>query len=143
MALIYAPVLPADQTVTSRMVDLTAATADVATEETTTSTSYTNLATVGPAVTPASGVTQDQIITVQSLQTNTTSTSYAYMSPAVSGATAIDDDSNQTIGDGGLATHSRQTLASAVASGSTHSAKYKANANTGDFIRRRIIAVAL
>src|SRR5438132_1901438 len=56
--------MPGDGSVGSRQVNLTKATADVAASETTTSTSYGDLTTVGPFVTLTPGVAQTHFVTV-------------------------------------------------------------------------------
>lgn len=135
-----------DQSLTSRMVALTGATADVATQETSTSTTYANLATTGPAVSPASGVTQNQLI-IHTAQGGNSSGNRHYSSVAIAGASAVDADSGQgswntgSVGDG---THGSPIFVTAQASGATHTMKYRSDTSgTGRWARRRILAVPL
>ena len=63
------------------------ATADVATNQGTTSVTYTDLGTVGPAVTVTTGT--KALVIVSALAYNNTSGSQSLMSAAVSGATTL------------------------------------------------------
>ena len=134
----------ADQTVTSRMVDLTAQTAAVATSETTTSTSYTDLATAGPAVTLSPGVTQDHFLTLSSLLSNNTLDTAAIASVAIAGAAAVDADAAFREGNANARVLSaKSVLAVAQTSGATHTMKFRAGGGTMAAQLRRIIGVAL
>jgi hypothetical protein len=119
-------------------------TADVVTQESTTSTSYTDLTTSGPAVTLTLTNGQSCLVCVQALQWNTLQ-NWSYMSFAVSGATTLSAaDAN------GALTHaevnyrgssSRWTVFTATAAGShTFTAKYKCDsAGSAVFSNRRLI----
>ena len=131
-----------NQQITSAMVNLTAQTADVATQETTTSTSYTDLATGGPAVTLSPGVTQDQRLDVAGSIANGSAAAYSYMSIAIAAAAAADGDSARHAITT-LLVSSRGTLATAVASGGVHTAKYRVTANTGTYAERRSMGMAI
>lgn len=126
---------------------ITSGTQTVTTSETTTSTSYTDLATSGPAVTLSPGSSTTQVITVMSGTQNSdgTVTTKSYASVAIAGAAASDNDAaiGSFGGSGNGETQSKATLASGVASGSTHTMKYKVNAGTGTFDQRRIIAFTI
>ena len=123
---------------------LTAATADVATSETTTSTTYTDLATSGPAVTLSPSDTKDHIIAVGGDVINNTAGVRSHMSPSIAGAAAADVDSYANSGDGNNKNKAMfWTLALAVASGSTHTCKYRVPSGTGTFFDRRIVAHTL
>jgi len=137
-----------DQTVTSRMVDLAWLSADVATSETTTSTSYTNLATTGPAVTPIPGVTQDQLISVGATAQFSVNVgaNVAYMAPSISAATALDKDGAAAVANASISSGAKanfETLAASVPSGSVHTSKYRVTGGTGGFDNRRAWAVPL
>lgn len=113
---------------------LTAGTADVALDETTTSSIFTNLATSGPAVTLSPGATKDHVIAISATMF-CTSTGFAYMSVAVAGAAAV--GANGVIVGNSANVYfmgSRTTLATAQANGATHTVKYKVSgAGTADF----------
>ena len=136
-----------DQGVTSRMLNLTAITADVTANETTTSTTYTDLATSGPANTVSSGVTQDHLITI-SAQGKPANSGFAYINVAVAAAAPSSGDATEAlVGTSGAAANyalaSRSVLASAVATGAVHTMKYRVSTGTGEFAQRRVITVAL
>jgi hypothetical protein len=118
---------------------ITSATADVTTAETTSSTSYTDLTTSGPAVTITPGRTTDQMILIKSDISNSAS-DRTFMSVAIAGAAAVDANAIQSSGTTGYGGH---ILTTAVANGSTHTAKYKVNSGTGTFVNRRISAFTL
>ena len=134
----------AGQIVFSGQSTIVSSTADVATSETTTSTTYTDLATSGPAITLTPGRTTDQMIFVTSRGSNNTASNGWIMSPAIAGAAA--SDTNALIGAGAAGAEFRfsaATLAASVANGSTHTAKYRVTGNTGTFLDRRISAFTL
>lgn len=126
---------------THSAVALTSGTQDVTTSESTSSTSYTDLATSGPAVTLSPGATLSHLITVSALMNNGSGNSY--MSVAIAGASAQDVDAAYHVQASNGSVQERSTLAASVASGSTHTAKYRASAGTAQFVNRRLIAVAL
>jgi len=139
-------VVIANQSVLSRMVALTSSSADVATAETTTSTSYTNLATSGPANTLTSGVTQNHLIHYNSAGFTTASGNVELRhSVAIAGATALDADSNQvnTGANNEATSGGHHALAAAQASGAVHTSKYKVASGTCGWRTRRQSAVAL
>jgi predicted secreted protein len=121
--------------------------ADVATSQGTTSSSYTDLTTVGPAVTVHLEPGQKCEVTVYARQLGDAGTTGPRMSFAVSGAetiaasdtNALEQDNTQ--GTGG----SRSTIFTATTGGTyTFTAKYKrTNATTATFADRRIIAKPL
>lgn len=134
----------ADGAVTSRKVNLTVGTADVATSQTTTSTSYTDLATVGPAVTLSPGITQEHLIHISARMQNDTDGARTHISVAIAGAAAVDADGAEfTTVTNQPGTYGRSILASAVASGSTHTMKYKVASGIGTYFHRRIIGMAI
>lgn len=130
-----------DQLVTSRMADLTISEATVLTNETTTSTSYVDLTTVGPAVTLTPGVVQDHLLiyTVACF----TSSGGANSSISIAGAAASDNDLTQNNVVNQRMTGTSLKLATAQASGATHTAKYRVSGGTGAFNQRRVVGIAL
>lgn len=120
---------------------ITSASQDVTTAETTTSTSYTDLATSGPAITLSPGASTDQILAVGAGGSDVvTSASNQYASVAIAGAAAADANAHVhgEAGDGGRGQASRITRATSVANGSTHTMKYRTSAGTGGWQNRRI-----
>ena len=134
-----------NQQITSAMVNLTHSTADVGTGETTTSTSYTDLATSGPAITLSPGVTQDHWISFSAWLSRSATASNSNMSISVAGAAAdtggILRDDNDAVGQPHTAERSR--LATTQASGATHTTKYLTGAGTGQWQDRRVLGMAI
>lgn len=122
---------------------LSAAKASVATSQTTASTSYTDLATVGPAVT----VTTSTRALVFIMADLGNATGWARMSVAVSGATTIAaSDGERALSHSASVLHRSgiTILELALNAGSnTFTAKYKATAGTSTFADRTIIVVPL
>jgi hypothetical protein len=121
------------------------ASARVETEQNTTSTSYTDLTTAGPAVTITTGTKALVILTTEGFLT---SGNVQYMGFAVSGATTIStsDDTalNYQNGSGNQTRASCVTRLSSLTAGSnTFTAKYKVNGGTGYFAKREIIVIDL
>ena len=124
------------------------ATATVATNETTTSTSYTDLATAGPAVTITTGT--KALVIVNAGLYNPTSGTTASMSYAVSGATTVGASDTWRLLSGAWtganvvpwiragATY----LATGLTAGSnTFTAKYAVSAGTAYFRERTIVVI--
>jgi hypothetical protein len=131
-----------DQTVTGRMVHLGAQTNAVATAETTTSTSYADLATSGPALTITPGVTQDHLLHVHAYAAMTTAgtVSDVLASVAIAGAAALDANAMGNTGNNNQAGYGGNTvLAAAQSSGATHTMKYRVSGQTGNFIFRKLV----
>lgn len=125
---------------------ITSGTQDVTTAETTTSTTYTDLATAGPAVTLSPGRATDQVIEFQATQYITSGIGSPAASVAIAGAAAADVDAalgpNNSVSLG-LKVGSK-VLALAVANAATHTLKYKVvTGGTGSFANRRIIAYTI
>lgn len=122
-----------------------AATATVATSEGTTSTSYTDLATVGPSVTCATGVLALVIISCN--MSNNTTNSAAFMSFAVSGATTIAAATSRGIIRDGMNANnsfrvSEAKLVTLTAGNNTFTAKYASGAaSTANFVDRDITVI--
>lgn len=117
----------------------------VATQETTTSTSYTDLATVGPEVThvvPASGEVK---VTIRCGASNGNSNAYAFASVALSGGNTVaaSDDfcwSNRDDGTTSYIETAQVLVLTGLTPGSTtFTMKYKVNAGTGTYYRRAIL----
>jgi hypothetical protein len=125
-----------------------ASTVDVTTNQSTTSTSYADLATVGPAVSLVLASGQKALINVSARAVHSAGgTQAAVGSFAVSGAATIaaaDVDGFETNALT-TTTNSRATIFTAGATGTfTFTMKYKViNGGTGSFFNRRISAVAL
>lgn len=119
--------------------------ADVTTNQTTSTTTYTDLATTGPAVTLDLVAGQTVLVTVQcrSAVSPTSTTFQANMSFAVSGveSLAAADANAAENTDTASATVTRSTPYTAAVTGShTFTAKYRVlNATTGNWLNRRII----
>ena len=113
--------------------------------ETTASTSYTNLATAGPAVTVTTGTAA--LVIVSAVIANNTSGIRSFMGYAVSSATTIaaTDVAALTFDDFGpnsLSHLSFTILETGLTAGSNvFTAKYRAEANTASFDNRRISVI--
>lgn len=138
---------PASQSSGSAGLTITSSTQDVTTSETTTSTSYTNLATTGPAVTLSPGGSTTQIIGYSSAMKYNGGGDLAMISPSIAGAAASDVDAQAISSEPTAGTSERggnSLLASGVGNGSTHTLKYKSKGgNTATFSNRRIYAFTI
>lgn len=121
--------------------------ASVDTNETTASTSYTDLATAGPSVTLTTGTRALVILSCQMQNSDVNAaTSMGY---SVSGATTVAaSDASRILVQEPVANHafamSRIFLHTGLNAGSnTFTAKYKVGAGTGSFIYRQLMVVAL
>ena len=120
--------------------------ADVATEQTTTSTTYTDLATVGPAITMSPGLTTNQIISVSAkMWCGPAAAPGLFSSVAIAGAGALDVDAANIDSAASAAppivSSMRMVRAPSVADGATHTMKYRVGSSTGTFVNRRIIGM--
>ena len=124
--------------------------ATVATSQGTTSATYTDLATAGPAVTVTTGT--KALITVSAELYNTTANGGSYMSFAVSGATTVAAADLYSVSMGPVAATvadaigaSRVTLLTGLTAGSNvFTAKYRRlNAGTATFANRTISVIDL
>ena len=119
------------------------ATATVATAQSTTSTSYTDLATAGPAVTLTTGT--KALIIVTSAIYGAVNGATCYFSYAVSGATTI-AASDTTSGNQPRTDQYRfsvASLATLTAGSNTFTMKYRAGASTANFADRNIFVMNL
>ena len=119
------------------------ATATVATSQTTTSTSFTDLATPGPAVTVTTGT--KALVTVSAYLVNS-GTQRTFMSVTVSGATTLsasDTRSLMTYITGGqeLCMSFTVLLTGLTAGSNTFTAKYRVGFSTGTFYNRDISVI--
>lgn len=119
----------------------------LSTAQTSTSTSYTDLATVGPDVVVTTGTSA--LVVVSAQMSNSTTAELVFMSWAVSGATTVSADDAWALAfasnPGGQAMHASSVYkATSLTSGSnTFRAKYKATGGTGTWSRRSIIVIGL
>jgi len=113
---------------------------NVATSQTTTSTSYTDLATVGPTATVTSIGTKALVI--WACTQSTTSGSCA-SSPAVSGSTTTAAaDSHGTVGSDSGRTAIGWAFFTITPGSNTYTLKYRVTGGTGTFLDRRMMVWA-
>lgn len=131
----------------SRKLNLTIQTTTVATSEFTTSTSYTDLATTGPAVTITTGIVQEHMLYPETWERQNLigGGNYVLMSIAIAGAAAVDGHGPH---HEGLSAEARLgagwgKLAASQSSGATHTAKYRVTGQEGVFENRKLTGVAL
>lgn len=124
--------------------------ATVGTSQTTTSTSYTDLATGGPAVTVTTG--SKALVIVTATMANNSSNAYSYMDFAVSGATtrSASDSTAAIVRQTGASSGQNQeirlssaSVVSLTAGSNTFTSKYRVSGGTGTFINREIIVINL
>lgn len=117
----------------------------IVTSETTTSTAYTDLATVGPTVTVTTG--QLALVIWGAQLTNNTPNVSSRVSVDVSGASSIPADDVRGLAydpatAGGVLQCSHAVFYDDLISGSnTFTLKYRVGAGTGTFLRRRLIVL--
>lgn len=118
---------------------ITPQSAAVATSQTTTSTSYTDLTTSGPAVTIATGTSA--LITLSSY---ITPSNQSWVSVAVSGATTTAASDTNGMGTY-VSSHVTRTfkMTGLTAGSNTFTMKYKSGGGTSTFLSRDITVVAL
>lgn len=116
--------------------------ATVATSQTTTSGSYVDLATTGPAVTVTTGVSASVDITAQLVNSGA---SFSFVGIAVSGATTIAAPAvnGEFLSEGTNDIQAtRRVLVTGLTAGSnTFTLKYKVSGGTGTFLQREIIVI--
>lgn len=116
--------------------------AAVATSQTTTSTSYTDLATAGPAVTEVTGTRA--LVCISARIENSVAGGESWMAVTVSGASAVAAADGLGLGfqsytGGGKARIGMPIIYSGLTEGSnTFTAKYRVSTGTGTFVNRRI-----
>jgi hypothetical protein len=116
----------------------------VSTSETTTSTTYTDLATNGPAVTTT--VSQRALVVVCTQSSNGTALASTRMSFDVSAPTSLAANDNFSLGHSAGANDailaSYVVFITTLTSGSnTFTAKYRVSAGTGTWLNRRILVL--
>ena len=121
------------------------ASAQVNTQQSTTSGSFTDLATAGPAVTLTTGT--KALVIVDCVSLNTTNQVGAFMGCEVTGASSVSastNDSAQTFSGNEFATRTKAIRYTGLTAGSnTFTAKYKVEGNTGTFEKRNIFVMDL
>lgn len=123
----------------------------VATSQTTTATSYSDLATAGPAVTVTIGSTGKALIAVHSSIANATSAVASLVGYAISGATTLAASDTTAIGytssisGAGLRAGATQLITGLTAGSTTFTAKYRMDPGTGpaSFADRRLMVTPL
>ena len=120
----------------------------VATQETTTSTSYTDLTTTTDTVTVTIGASGMAMVLLYAAIGNTTAGAISYVSYAVSGANTIAASDAQSLyfqiasGAGNAGASGTMFFLTGLATGSTtFKMKYRVSANTGNFANRRIAVI--
>lgn len=141
----------ADATITPDHLATGADAATVATSQTTASTSYTDLATVGPAVTVTIGANGLALVIMYAHMANATDTADCRMGFVVSGASTVAvSDTTALIrrasdaSAAGVGASSAVHLVEGLTPGSnTFTSKYRVNAGTGTFLNRVIAVIPL
>jgi hypothetical protein len=118
----------------------------VATSETTTSSTYTNLATAGPAVAVVIGATGKALVSIHSAIANASFPLASYYGFAVSGASSIAASDSTAIGftstyaGAGIRTGTTILVTGLSAGSTTFTAKYRMDPGVGPatFVDRRI-----
>jgi hypothetical protein len=131
--------------VRDELLALQATSASIATAETTTSTTYVDLATVGPAITISTSTTV--LVFIQATM-SVNGVFNAFMGAAVSGATTLgasDTDAVNVVSS--VANHTdRQGVAFRItgltAGSNTFTAKYRVSGGTGSFANRHMVLIA-
>lgn len=121
------------------------ATAIVVTVETTSSTTFTDLATAGPSVTVTVGAS-GAVLLAFGANMEQSSTNRAEMGYSVDGGAVDNNDTASVEGSAGESVMSmRTTLVTGLSEGDhTFTCKYRTSgAGTGEWFRRRITAIAL
>lgn len=140
--------------VTADKLSTGAAQASVGTSQTTTSTTYADLSTVGPAVTVTVGANGILLVTISSFMSNSNANAFCEMSFELSGANTLSADDSRAVRFQMFAAntngqYSYTILLTGLTPGSTTAtAKYSvqtggSGAGTGTFSNRRISVVPL
>lgn len=120
--------------------------ATVATSQTTASTAYANLGTVGPAVTVTTGTRA--LVLVQAEISNT-GTNHCFVGVTISGATTLASADETALQYQAFAANSDHHSSKAIlfttltAGSNTFTCQYRVDAGTASFVNRNIIVVAL
>jgi hypothetical protein len=117
----------------------------ISTGETTTSTSFVDLATVGPTVTVTTGTLA--LVSVSCRLANSTSGISTYASAEISGATttaAVDNTGVMNEGSASASIRTGSTTLFTLTPGlNTFRMKYRVISNTGSYSTRRVVVMAL
>lgn len=116
----------------------------VATQQDTTSTSYTDLSTTGPAVTVTLNEARSAVVLMKADMLNTATADDVWMSFAVSGATTIAADDARAVrhnGSGGVQSYSAFETVSLNAGTNTITMKYCVDGGTGRFSNRNLAVI--
>lgn len=117
----------------------------IVSDQTTTSTSYTDLTTAGPSVSVDIGASKQALVIISAGLYNAATPKY--MSVAVSGATTIAASDTEAIRRDGGAFDGIQTTAFIISGlnpgTNVFTAKYKTASGTANFFARRIIVIPL
>jgi hypothetical protein len=125
------------------------ATARVATFQSTTSTSYTDLATSGPAVTVTTGTKALVIVSARIMNNTNNNSLQAFMTYAVSSATTTAASDDVALAVSGINSINYQfkmsyaSIATLTAGSNTFTAKYRAVSGTSEFADREILVIDL
>jgi len=117
--------------------------------EGTTSTSYTNLATAGPAVTVTTGTKALVIVSANIVNSTNNNSLQAWMSYAVSGATTTSASDTWALAVSGIQSVAYQmkmslaSVATLTAGSNTFTARYRATSGTSEFGNRSITVINL
>jgi hypothetical protein len=120
--------------------------ASVATSETTASTTYTDLATVGPTQTvtiPASG---KALVIVTALESTSNQSGIVFTSFAVSGASTVaatDARALEVQGNNAVRASATSVVTGLTPGANTFTAKYRTTAGTATFAARDIVVIPL
>lgn len=127
---------------TNQVAERVPATAIVATSQTTTSTTYADLATTGPSVTVTTGV--QALVMLYNANLHSTGTTSALMSFDISGASTVASNDNMSIGMAttvGIREGATFLVTGLTPGSSTFICKYRVGSGTGTFVDRRITVV--
>ncbi len=115
---------------------------EIDTSETTTSVTYTNLATAGPTVTVTTGT--QALVIIGGWHDNTDAAGASFMSFVVSGATTLTaaDNRGSTVAVGtDESSHTAFVLETLTAGSNTFGVRYRVSAGTGTFRNRKIVVI--
>jgi FtsP/CotA-like multicopper oxidase with cupredoxin domain len=135
--------LGVEATVLAHKTAATPSSATIATSQTTTSSTYTNLTTPGPSVTVTTGTTA--LVTITARMRNS-AVNLTRMSYDISGATAISADDTRSLeieSDGWMRASMTHRQTGLTAGSNTFKAEYRVAAGTGTFEDRQIIVIPL
>lgn len=121
----------------------------IATSESTASTSYTDLATVGPSVTVTIGVNGLALLTITVQQSNSAGTAVTYTSYVASGANTIAASDNTALvfvspaNNNALQASYTALLTGLTAGSTTFKMQYRCNGSIGSWLNRRLAVIPL